>query len=585
MSEKTPRPRTQPDARPNKLKNLTDQQKQRKLPPLRLKKKTIPASASAPVAPTERDLQAPVHARELVLPIEVARRRLTWALLTTLGVLIAAGMFLFLYIYNAARPAVFSAQAPVASNQFIRSIYHGDKLDLSEPNDVAVAANGDLYVADTGNARIAVFDAQGNFLRQFAKGDPARAAKNAQTDKKKPLSAASGLISPTSIAVGSNNQVYVVDSALNELVIYMTDGTLVKEVKFKEESPIGVSFAQVRAADGRIVVTTKSGIAIANADGKFMFAYLNWGSKLGQMDNPASALLTFSHETTSTLYVCDTLNYRIQALTDIETSPTVSWTYGAALPVKNALQYNGASRKFGLPVSLALTANGDLVVVDGLSGELIVLDAHTGGYLRTVTSMGNEDGQLYYPVGVAASQEQIYVADKYNDRIEIFSDTVSKNESPPPVRGGLKFDPAWLLVIPLLLMAVALLRQVFLRTPRYTLDMRFIEQVAADEDCRELLLQLRKVRVPLQLEVIAQRKLPDDVQLDVVVGDPVALDALQDEDPQLSELEAAAIQVAAHTGRRDYFLVGDPHVAAHSMVAKVQQVTPKEFFTLAKRAK
>ncbi|MCL2882052.1 MAG: NHL repeat-containing protein [Coriobacteriia bacterium] len=545
---------------------------------------TVKAVKAPPVIATERDLQALAQTQKLVLPLDIARRRLNWALLTFLGILIALGLFLFLYIYNAARPAVFFAQPTPASSQFIRSIYSGGGAALSSPNDVAVADNGDLYVADTGNARIVVFNAQGGFLRQFAQGDPAATAKADQGAKTTPVTAASGLVSPTSIAVGNNGQVYVVDTGLHELVIYTTDGKFVKEITFKEEAPISVSFAPINSNHGRIVVTTKSGVALADADGNFDFAYVNWGSKPGQMDNPASALLTFSHETTDTLYVCDTLNYRIQALTDIETSPTVSWIYGAPLPVQTPLEYQGQSRKFGLPVSLALTSNGELVVVDGLSSELVVLDAHTGRYLRTISTVGNADGQLYYPVGITAAKGRLYVADKYNDRVEVFSDIPGKSVALPPAQTGrLQFDPAWLLIIPGLLILITLARQVFIRTPRYTLDMRFIEQVAGDDDCRDLLVQMRKVRIPLQYEAIAQRRLPTSVQQNVIVCDESALDALQDADSKLSELEAAAIQVASRTGSKDYFLVGDSAVGAHPAVAKVQRINAKAFFALARK--
>ncbi len=42
--------------------------------------------------------------------------------------------------------------------------------ELSHPFDVAVDTNGDVYVADSGNRRIQVFNADGAFLRQFGPG-------------------------------------------------------------------------------------------------------------------------------------------------------------------------------------------------------------------------------------------------------------------------------------------------------------------------------------------------------------------------------------------------------------------------------
>ena len=42
--------------------------------------------------------------------------------------------------------------------------------ELRQPADVAVDGNGDIYVADSGNSRVQVFDASGTFLRQFGQG-------------------------------------------------------------------------------------------------------------------------------------------------------------------------------------------------------------------------------------------------------------------------------------------------------------------------------------------------------------------------------------------------------------------------------
>ncbi len=494
----------------------------------------------------------------MVLPSDITRRRLTWVMLTILGVLIAGALLIITWIYNTARPPVFDAPPPAAPNRFVRSIYQASGVDLLLPNDVAVATNGEVYVADTGNARIAVFDTSGAYLREFGPG--------------------TGLVAPTSIAVGPD-RVYVIDSAVRKLLIYTHTGTLEKTVGFKEEAPIGVSYAPLKGKKGRVVVTTKSGVAIADASGAFSFAWISWGSAPTRMDNPAKALLTFSQDATSTLYICDTLNYRVQALDSIETSPVVKWDYGSPLPAAEALQYQGPSRKFGLPTGLALTSNDELVVVDGLSSELIVLNARTGKYLRTISSVGNNDGQLYYPVGVAAAKGQIFVADKYNNRVEVFVDAAPLKNLPAP-KSVRRLNLAWLFILPLLVILGSLLRQLFLRSPRYALDMSFIEQVSEDEDGLALLSQLRRIRIPLQIEPYAVQHLPADLRIDAVAIDEADLDELQDDEPDLDEFAAAAVLVAARSGPSDYFLVGDDAAARSARVIRAQTICPKDFFAL-----
>lgn len=487
-----------------------------------------------------------------VFPADVTRRRITWLLVVILGALVAGAVLLATYIYQTARPPVFSAAPPVATDRFVRSLYSAGGVDLSLPNDVAVAANGDLYVADTGNARIVVFDRAGKFLRQFG-----------------------GIVSPTSIAVGPD-RVYIIDSAMKRLVIYSLDGKLDKQVTFKEEAPIGVSYTALRPREGRVVVTTKSGVAIGDIDGNFSFAWIHWGSAPTQMDNPALALLTFSDEATSTLYVCDTLNYRVQALTGIETSPTVKWVYGAPLPPTEALRSAGASRKFGLPSGMALLGDGELVVVDGLSSELVVLNARTGAYERTISGMGSADGQLYFPLGVAAGRGEIFVADKYNDRITVLRAAASPKPAPKP-RATSRFNPLWLLIVPGLLIAGALVRLLLIRRPRYTLDADFIEALADDPDAGALLITLRRVQIPLQIEPLALRSLPAGLRLISCVAAEASVAAFCDKDPELDELAAAALVVAARGRVRDYFLVGDERARTLAQETRCQVITPEDF--------
>ncbi|NWJ47171.1 MAG: TIGR03663 family protein [Chloroflexi bacterium] len=74
----------------------------------------------------------------------------------------------------------------------------------------------ELYVADTGNRRVAVFDANGNFLRQFG----GRGSGPGQFDE------------PVSVAVSPSGKVYVTDMRNKRLQILDRDGNYISEIKF-----------------------------------------------------------------------------------------------------------------------------------------------------------------------------------------------------------------------------------------------------------------------------------------------------------------------------------------------------------------
>ncbi len=85
-----------------------------------------------------------------------------------------------------------------------------DPGNFSKPTNVALDKDGNLYVADTWNDRVEVFDADGTFIRTWGKngdgpGDFAR---------------------PKGIAIDADGHVWVADSMLNRLQVFTPDGHL-----------------------------------------------------------------------------------------------------------------------------------------------------------------------------------------------------------------------------------------------------------------------------------------------------------------------------------------------------------------------
>jgi len=82
--------------------------------------------------------------------------------------------------------------------------------DFSRPTNAAVDPDGDLYVADTFNDRVEVFDADGNFIREFGKaGDgPGYFTR------------------PKGIAIDSDGHVWVADAMQDRVQVFTPEGRL-----------------------------------------------------------------------------------------------------------------------------------------------------------------------------------------------------------------------------------------------------------------------------------------------------------------------------------------------------------------------
>jgi DNA-binding beta-propeller fold protein YncE len=86
---------------------------------------------------------------------------------------------------------------------------------FNEPWDVALDADGFIYVADTWNHRIQKFTPQGEFVQMWATFGGTETMY--------------GLWGPRSIVIDGNNRLYVTDTGNKRIVVYDTDGIALGE--------------------------------------------------------------------------------------------------------------------------------------------------------------------------------------------------------------------------------------------------------------------------------------------------------------------------------------------------------------------
>ena len=168
-----------------------------------------------------------------------------------------------------------------------------------------------------------------------------------------------GLVRPTGLACSSDGKmVYVVDTGDHSLKIFDVEGEMVKEPLSRGEGDAGLNFPTFAAVVGREIL------------------------------------------------VNDTLNYQIKRL-DREGNLLASFGQEGVGP-----------GTFARPKGVAVDHDGNVWVVDALSDNIQIFD-ESGRLLLVVGGRGRGKGEFWSPSGIAFDGDLVYVADTFNNRIQI----------------------------------------------------------------------------------------------------------------------------------------------------------------------
>lgn len=313
------------------------------------------------------------------------RNRIKLAILIILVVLIAFVGFL---IFKKWRGDEFTTTAAYNVELSI--------VDVRTPLGVAVSEDENIYVSDTGNSRVSVYDKTGELLYRISVVD--------DNGKEVPFR------SPYGIAIDdARNKVYVCDYAVR---VMDKDGKFLYNLIPPEEAIAqapGESSPrpnEVALFQDQVYVTSRDGIYIFSAeDGKFLAHWGTRGKQVGQYDYPNGIAV---NPESGNLFVVDTNNWRVISLTK---DGKVRWVLG------NLYEENIPS-PFHLPRSIALGPDGLLYISD-IPDRVVVLD-QDGNLKWFIGERGTELSKLNFPEGLALSPDKrLIVADRENNRVQV----------------------------------------------------------------------------------------------------------------------------------------------------------------------
>ena len=257
------------------------------------------------------------------------------------------------------------------------------------PEGIA-ATVGTVYVADSINNRIQIFDSAGVYLSEWGTGG----AGNGQFN------------TPVGIAVDGFGDVYVCDTGNSRIQKFNAIGTYETQWPMPSAgTPAGIA---VDAGSGNVFVTDSTNHVIQRFSniGTPLAQWGGFGTGNGEFDIPFGITV----DNTGNVYVIDLNNSRVQKFDNAGAYITQWGSNGSGMGQLN-YPYFG----------IGIDAFGYVYVADTGNNRIQVFDS-AGVYITQWGVTGIGDGQFNNPDGIAFDASgNLYVTEYGNDRVQIFS--------------------------------------------------------------------------------------------------------------------------------------------------------------------
>ena len=311
------------------------------------------------------------------------RSRRVWLLVLVLGVLAAN----IAYVLKNRR----SAEVPITASvvQGIGSKGTGPG-QLDGPRGMAVGPDGSVFVADLGNARVAIFSADGSFKSSFGHLGEAGKGKPGEFNE------------PSGVAVAADGTVYVADSWNGRIQHLDAKGTPLGEwggPRYAFYSPRNV--AVDRQGIVYVADTGNSVIKAIGPDGKIIKAMGGLGSGLGQFKEVFGLAVNSRGE----IFGADPGNKKIHKFSAMP----------AGEPMKS-IKVQGWVVNAPFWPHLAIDSADRVYAVDSGSRKVWVYNSD----LQYLGTIGGAQGQEIFasPLGIAFNaQNEMWVSDNANNKL------------------------------------------------------------------------------------------------------------------------------------------------------------------------
>jgi DNA-binding beta-propeller fold protein YncE/4-amino-4-deoxy-L-arabinose transferase-like glycosyltransferase len=276
---------------------------------------------------------------------------------------------------------------------------------LLKPRGIAVAPDGTIYVADSGNHRIQHIAPDGKVLHIWG-----RFADTVAGD------APGGTFNePWGVALGKDGSVYVTDTWNHRVQKFTADGTFVKMWGIFGQAETADAFWGPRGmavdSQGRVFVTDTGNkrVVVFSPDGDFITQFGSTGMDLGQFDEPVGIAIGSD----DLVYVNDTWNQRIQVFQDDASgavfTPINSWDVSAWF-----------GQSLDNKPFIAVEPDGNILITDP-DGYRVLEFKPDGTFVQGWGDYSTEMDGFGLPAAPAVDSEgRVWISDAGNNRLMRF---------------------------------------------------------------------------------------------------------------------------------------------------------------------
>lgn len=272
---------------------------------------------------------------------------------------------------------------------------------FQNPRGIALAADGSIYIADTGNHRIQHLSPSGEVLHVWGSFSGSEASLDG--------TAPPGTFNePWDVAVAPDGTVYVADTWNSRIQKFSSEGKFIT---------MWGDFGQGETLDAfwgprSIAVDTTGRVYVSDTGNKRIAIFNSKGEPLSAFDAGLNEPVGVDVSLDGKLFIADTWNQRIMVASEVTEN---IFTLDTSWPIDGWFSQSLENKPY-----LSVSSDGNLFATDP-EGYRVLEFSQNGDFIQTWGNFGSDALSFMLPVGISAGQDDIvWVSDTGSNRIMKF---------------------------------------------------------------------------------------------------------------------------------------------------------------------